>query len=309
MADIKQLTGWIYSIQRYCIHDGPGIRTLVFFKGCELRCPWCANPESQCFDRQIACSTGKCVECGYCAKVCPKGAITLSPKPQLNRDLCDLCGVCVRACARDAWKIYGEEYTVEQIVAEIEKDSPYYRKSGGGVTFSGGEPTGQPEFLLETLKACHQHGIHTAIESHGFASSDIFRRIAPYTDLFLIDLKHMDSRTHQQLTGVDNAQVHANIRMLGCELGKKLMLRIPLIPGCNDSLENLVQTAAFAKELQSCGALETVNVLPYHAMGRGKYDLFGWTYGMMETKPPEQPEIDRALRVFADAGLPVKQGG
>jgi pyruvate formate lyase activating enzyme len=302
-------TGLIYSIQRYCIHDGPGIRTTVFFKGCALRCPWCANPESQRFERQIACSVGKCVECGYCAKACPKGAITLTPKPQLDPGLCDLCGACVNACARDAWKIYGEEYTVDRLLAEIEKDAPYHRKSGGGVTFSGGEPTGQPGFLLEILEICHSRGIHTAIESHGVAPADIYRRIAPHTDLFLIDLKHMDPQAHKTLTGADNTRIHANIRTLGGELGKKIQLRIPLIPGYNDSPENLKQTAAFAREIQGTGALEMVNVLPYHAMGRGKYELFGWEYNMADTQPPTQDDIDAALAVFSEAGLPVMQGG
>jgi pyruvate formate lyase activating enzyme len=215
----------------------------------------------------------------------------------------------VDACARDAWKIYGEAYTVDRLIAEIEKDAPYHRKSGGGATFSGGEPTGQPEFLLELLKACHQHGIHTAIESHGAAPADVFRRIAPYADLFLIDLKHMDPKAHKALTGSDNALIHANIRMLGCELGKKLQLRMPLIPGYNDSPENLAQTAAFAQEIMRCGALEMVNVLPYHSMGRGKYELFGRAYAMADTQPPGQDGIDAAIAVFREAGLPVTQGG
>jgi len=305
----KDIRGLVYSIQRYCIHDGPGIRTTVFFKGCQLVCPWCANPESQLPETEIACSESKCTGCGYCINVCPNVAITLDEKAQLDREKCDLCGKCVRACIREAWQIYGKYYSVDDIIAEIEKDMPFYRKSGGGVTFSGGEPTLQPDFLFVALKKCKEKDIHSAIESHGAAPFSYYIEIAPYTDLFLIDVKHMDSDKHKEYVGVGNEKILENIRMLAAEHDKKVMLRVPLIPGFNDDLENIEKTGKFAKEIAKSGNLTTVNILPYHAMGKGKYKMLSKEYAMQETKPPTQQAIDEIIGIFKELGLPVEQGG
>ena len=307
--DKNEIRGLIYSIQRYCIHDGPGIRTTVFFKGCQLTCPWCANPESQSTAREIGCQTDKCTACGYCAVACTRGAIDLTDPQRVDRNLCDFCGDCTRACLRDAWKIYGEQYTVDALVEQIEKDMPFYRKSGGGVTFSGGEPTMQPQFLLAVGKRCKAAGIHTAMETHGYASEKVFSDLAAYTDLFMIDVKHMDSDVHERMIGVPTARIHNNIRMLAGELKKKVSLRVPLVPGFNDDEPSLSAIAAFASEIGETGNLTAVNILPYHAMGSGKYALLGREYTMANVAPPSDEAAAAAVKLFADAGLPAILGG
>lgn len=302
-----EIRGLIDKIQNYCIHDGDGIRMIVFMKGCDMRCPWCSNPESLSGKIQLARNPAKCSDCGYCTKACPEGAI--SEQREVDHEKCTMCGKCVEVCPPGAWDFYGHMMTVEEVVAEVEKDRPYYKKSGGGVTFSGGECTMQPEFLEHALKSCQEAFINTAIETNGNAPQEVYERIAPYVDTFLVDIKHMDSSRHREATGVGNERILSNIRKIAFDLNKRLMLRIPLIPGYNDSEENLRRTAEFAAEVNQSGNLAMVNVLPYHSLGASKYGIMKMDYTMKETKAPGQEEIDRAIAFFREAGVPVKQGG
>lgn len=305
----EQRKGLVYSIQRYCIHDGPGIRTLIFFKGCQLKCPWCSNPESQNISEEIAFSANKCRFCGKCAQVCPTGAIDLQAQHRIDRRKCNLCGLCVRYCPYEAYTIFGKWMTVEELVQEAEKDRPFYRKSGGGITVSGGEPTLQHEYVNEFLKECKNRELDTAIESHGYAQWQIYESLAPFIDLFQIDIKHMDSDLHNKVMGVPNQQVLSNIKDIAFKAGKKIAIRIPLIPGFNDTHENIHAVAEFAKLVNSSGNLTMIHILPYHGMGQSKYEFLDRPYSMADTKPPSTDSIQRILQVFESYGLPVQEGG
>lgn len=257
----------IYSIQRYCIHDGNGIRTTVFFKGCQLHCPWCANPESQEPSVQIGYLEHKCSDCGKCEQVCPKHAIQ---NHRIDHQLCDCCGRCVYYCPQEALQIYGEEYSVEQLVQELLRDRIFYEQSGGGVTFSGGEATFQAEYLLKTASALQEKGIHTALESNGLFSSQMCSRLSQTIDQFLIDLKHMDDSPHKRILGVSNQIILQNLHALS---DKDLTIRLPVIPGFNDSETNLRQTARFARHLNV-----PLQLLGFHNMGTSKYHALGLSY-------------------------------
>lgn len=303
-----EITGLVDKIQNYCIHDGDGIRMTVFMKGCDMRCPWCSNPESLTATIQLARNPAKCTNCGYCVKLCPNGAIEESTKDADSKK-CSLCGKCVEACAKGAWNLYGRQMSIGEVVAEVAKDRAYYKKSGGGVTFSGGECTTQPEFLKSVLEACKNASINTAVESNGNAPGSVYEELAPYVDTFLIDIKHMDSQKHKEATGVGNERILDNIRKIVFDLDKRLMLRVPLIPGYNDSDDNMEKTAAFAAELNKSGNLAMVNVLPYHSLGAGKYGVMKMDYKMENTRPPSQEKIDKVLQIFKRAGVPAQQGG
>lgn len=257
----------IYNIQRYCIHDGRGIRTTVFMKGCQIKCPWCANPESQDIRPQLGYLSHKCRECGRCEAVCPQHAIR---EHQINYDLCDCCGICVYHCPYEALQIYGQEMSVEQLVAEIKKDRAFYERSEGGVTFSGGEATIQPEYLLEAMKELHQEGIHIALESNGLFSAGLRQALLPLVDQFLIDLKHMDDETHRSVLGVSNQPVIENLIGLS---GQDLTIRLPVIPGFNDTEKNLRDTAIFARQLGV-----PLQLLGFHNMGASKYHALNRAY-------------------------------
>jgi len=199
--------------------------------------------------------------------------------------------------------------TAEEVYDEVEKDNVFYRKSGGGVTFSGGECTVQADFLAKVLRLCKEGGIDTAVETAGDADSSVYRRIAPDVDTFLIDIKHMDTTIHERYTGFPNEKTLENIKLVACELGKRIMLRFPLIPGINDSDENIEKTALFAKEIMDCGNLASVNILPYHKMGASKYDMLGMRYEMEGIEAPSQDQIDHVVDYFIKHGLPAEQGG
>jgi pyruvate formate lyase activating enzyme len=254
------LTATIFDIQRNSYVDGPGIRTTVFFKGCNLRCLWCHNPESQSPKPQMMLYKNKCTGCGKCKEKCPN-----------HLESCELCGKCTIYCPHDAREICGKEYTVDEVMREILKDKVFYENSGGGVTFSGGECMLQIDFLEEILKACKENGIHTAVDTAGCVPFEYFERILPCTDLFLYDVKCFDSEKHKQYTGVGNELILENLKRL-LATDKSVWIRIPIIPTINDTEEEL---QGIKEYIFSCGKPAKFELLPYHAMGEHKYAAIG----------------------------------
>ena len=250
----------IFDIERNSFVDGPGIRTTVFFKGCNLRCEWCHNPESQDPHPQMMFFKNKCTGCGKCKEKCPN-----------DLEKCDLCGRCALYGPHDARDICGKEYTVDEVLKEVLKDKAFYENSGGGVTFSGGECMLQIDFLEEILKACKENGIHTAVDTAGYVPFERFEQIIPYTDLFLYDVKCYDSDKHKQYTGVSNELILSNLGRL-LKMGKAMWIRIPIIPTVNDSEEEMLNIKKF---IISRGSPEKIELLPYHAMGEHKYAAIG----------------------------------
>ena len=254
------LKATVFDIERNSYVDGPGIRTTVFFKGCNLRCAWCHNPESQSKDQQMLFYKNRCTGCGKCKEKCA-----------FSLEKCELCGKCALFCPHDAREICGKEYTVCEVMREVLKDKTVYEGSGGGVTFSGGECMLQIEFLTAILKACKENGIHTAVDTAGHAPFESFARILPYTDLFLYDVKCLDSEKHERYTGVKNGRILENLKGL-LKGGASVWIRIPVIPGVNDSVEEMGGIKAF---LDASGTPEKIELLPYHAMGEHKYEALG----------------------------------
>ena len=272
----------LFDIERNSYVDGPGIRTTVFFKGCNLKCAWCHNPESQSFHPQMMFYADKCIGCGKCRQVCPHACSS-----------CSLCGKCALYCPKDARKVCGREYTLEKVLSEIRKDIPFYETSGGGVTFSGGECMLQIDFLEDILKECKQHNIHTAVDTAGYVPYERFERILPYTDLFLYDVKLFDSQKHKQFTGVDNELILENLQRL-LSSGAKLWIRIPVIANVNDDPDEMQRIKAF---LERCGKPEKVELLPYHAMGENKYHALGQEPQLF-SKPTDE-KLKQLKEIFA----------
>jgi pyruvate formate lyase activating enzyme len=266
------ITGNIFDIKRYAIHDGPGIRTTVFLKGCGLSCPWCHNPESQNRAPELLFWEERCIGCLACVDVCPEGAIkSAAGKVITDRDRCTACGACVPVCPSRAREIVGRTVTVTEVVDEIEKDVLFYDESGGGVTLSGGEPLVQPTFSCEILRACKAHDIHTALDTCGDAKeSDLFE-VAAFTDLFLYDLKLIDPERHRTYTGTSNERILRNLKRLD-EQRKRIWIRVPLIPGINDAAEDIDRLGRFVSTLESA---EAVYLLPYHRAGTQKRKRLG----------------------------------
>ena len=249
----------IFDIERNSYVDGPGIRTTVFFKGCNLRCAWCHNPESQSPKPQMLFYRDKCKGCGKCKAICP------------TPGHCTLCGKCTFYCPADARKVCGKEYTVEEVLSEVLKDKAFYDNSGGGVTFSGGECMLQVDFLTEILKKCKENGIHTAVDTAGHVPFAFFEKVLPYTDLFLYDIKVMDPEKHKTYVGADNTLILENLKKL-LNTGANIWIRIPVIGGINDSIEEMQKVKEF---LTLWGKPQKVELLPYHAMGEHKYTALG----------------------------------
>ena len=313
----KILTGKLYDIQGFSVQDGPGVRTTAFLKGCPLRCPWCHSPESQAFYPQLSWISMRCQGTelckSRCVQACSKGALTLGETREdavsgnllqmvhVNRDLCDNCGDCAKVCYPGALYICGKDYTVDELVTRLLQDRKFYEKSGGGITVSGGEALSQPDFTVEVLKRMKEAGVHTALDTTGYASWETVSRALPYADLFLYDLKHMDSEKHKAVVGVPNEPILENARKLAAA-GARLQVRIPVIPLFNDDEENIRRTAEFCRELGD--AVETVQLLPYHNMGVSKYLRIS-DKPVAEATPPSAEKMERLRDIMAEYGLHV----
>jgi len=299
-------TGLIYDIKRYAIHDGPGIRTTIFFKGCPLRCLWCHNPESWRSHAELGFRRARCVRCGRCVEQCPQKAISITDGlPDTDPDRCTLCGRCVESCPAGAREIIGSQMTADQVAAEIKKDIIFYDQSGGGVTFSGGEPLAQPDFLLALLELCRKNSIHTAVDTTCYAQPEVVDAVAEKTDLFLCDVKHVDSELHERFTGADNILIFENIRRLA-EAGKEIIIRIPIIPGYNDSMQNIDATARFAASLPG---LKRIDILPYNRGGTEKASRLAAGINIIQTEKPDNRKMSAIARQIARHGIEATIGG
>ena len=295
--------GLIFNIQRFSIHDGPGIRTVVFFKGCPLRCRWCSNPESWNEYPEIVASDLRCTRCGRCQQVCPVNAIVVDQTARrLDRAICNLCLKCADVCPTGALAVTGRWMTIDDVMQEVAADDLFYQNSGGGVTLSGGEPLLQWEFALDLLKDCKERGFHTAIETSGYADWAVLEQVLQYTDLVLYDIKHMDPAKHREGTGKTNELILENARKAAAK--RRLWVRVPLIPGYNDSEENLQATAGFAREI---GA-GRVSLLPYHVWGKSKFEKLGRRYTMDDVPLPSNEHVEHCRKIVEDGGVRVAVG-
>jgi pyruvate formate lyase activating enzyme len=298
--------GLVFNIQKYSVHDGPGIRTTVFLKGCPLHCPWCHNPEGISRRREIVVLESRCLGCGECRLACRYGTVIPGEGALPARsEVCELCGACVEACPTQARQIVGQELSVSQVLETVLQDQIFYEDSGGGVTFSGGEPLSQPDFLRGLLEACRRRGVPTAVDTCGLARAEDVLAVAALTDLFLYDLKFMDDAKHRQYTGVSNGLILENLQALG-RSHARIWLRVPIIPGINDDPADLEAAARFAAGIPG---VQQVNLLPFHRTGLPKSLRLGQESSLAEVQPPSPAAMNRAVGVFTRAGLVVKQGG
>ena len=296
--------GVVFNIQRFSIHDGPGIRTTVFMKGCPLKCAWCSNPESQEPMPQLMVRDIKCVACGQCADVCPTGALSLSEDAgrRIDWDRCDQCFQCVDACLYDSLTIIGTQMSVEDIVTEVEKDRIFYKNSSGGVTLSGGEPLQQYAFARNLLQALKHKGLHTALDTSGCAPGEVFDQILPYVDLCLFDIKQLNPNRHREYTGVDNDPIIANARRVSAQV--PTWFRIPLIKNVNDSETEFKKVVEMALEL----GVEKISLLPYHEGGQIKTSQIGQAYAMDRAAAPAEDHIQRLIQIAAQMGMACTAG-
>ena len=294
----------IFNLQRYTINDGPGIRTTVFFKGCPLSCRWCSNPEGAVPDLQIILRRDKCIESGRCVQTCNQNAISLQTdgerdRAQINWAKCNQCLECASVCPSQAFSIVGTETSLDDIVKEVSSDSIFYRNSGGGVTASGGEPLYQWKFVKEMFKRLQAKGIHTALDTCGYAPWEVLKEVLPYTDLVLYDLKHMDSKIHKALTGKDNSLILANAEKTARIV--ETWFRIPLIPGYNDTEKNIKELAAFAVSSQ----VKKISLLIFHEFGKHKYEQIGKKYLLKIKKPDDDKWIKNIKDIIETYGIKV----
>lgn len=295
----------IFNIQKFSIHDGPGIRTTVFFKGCPLKCLWCHNPESQNAKREMLYDRGKCVLCRMCEAVCPEKAIRQEADRMVtDMDKCVFCGKCVTYCMYEARDIAGKAYTLDEVLKVVLQDRVFYKQSEGGVTVSGGEPLLQADFVYQLLKSLKDEGIHTAVDTCGAVSFDILEKVAQYTDLFLYDIKLMDDEKHKEFIGVSNKLIIDNLIKLS-RIHKNINIRMPIIEGVNADNSHIDKTLSLIKDLN----IEKVNLLPYHDIAKHKYYKLGRTYDEEKMSKPSDEKMNTYKEIFEKAGYNVKIGG
>lgn len=297
--------GTVINIQKYSVHDGPGIRTTVFFKGCPLRCWWCHNPESQNLKHEIMFFYERCTSCGVCAKRCPQNAIELKDNyPIVDENKCTLCGKCANFCPNNAREYVGQDMRVQELMNEIIKDEVFYDESNGGVTFSGGEPLLHVEFLSEVLERCKNRGIHTAVDTSGYVSWDKFEKIADKVDLFLFDLKLMNNEKHIKYMNAENVLILDNLKKLS-DREVNIFIRMPIIAGINDDDEHIDEAIKFLSNLN----ILQVNLLPYHKMGMDKYRRLKMSYKLSGMEKPSKESMVEIADKFKKSGIKVKIGG
>ncbi len=303
LATTNMTSGMIFDIKRYAINDGPGIRTAIFMKGCPLKCWWCHNPEGQSLKPQLIFRANRCKSAQACLQACPRGAISWKDGSLTDWENCDQCGKCAEACFSGAREMVGRKITVDELMDEVMRDVPFYDQSGGGVTFTGGEPLFQAQFLREMLQASKRQGLHTTVDTSGQTSWTILESIFPLVDLFLYDVKHMDTQKHSKYTSVPNRKILANLSKLAAEKAR-IIVRLPLIPGVNDDPENLRQTATF---LAALPGLQGVELMPYHEIGVAKYRGLGMRYKMNDTLPMNRDQINKIEEILATYKLPISR--
>ncbi len=298
-------SGLVFNIQRYSIHDGPGIRTTVFFKGCPLGCSWCHNPEGISPEPEVVLIENRCMQCGQCREVCPQVKASGNGSAVDQQARCVRCGACVKVCPAEARQLVGRSMKVQEVLTEVLKDRVFYEESSGGVTFSGGEPFMQPRFLQGLLEACRAERIHTAVDTSGFVAAEDLLKAAPLTDLFLYDLKIIDDQLHRQWTGVSNAMILENLLALG-GIHPNIWIRMPLIPGFNDDPKHLEALARFASSIPG---VRQVNLLPYHATAAHKWTSLGREEQLRAHRSLSAQTIECAKHTFQALGLNIQVGG
>lgn len=300
----EEKKGLIFNIQKFSVHDGPGIRTTVFMKGCPLRCAWCSNPESQSFLPELLVREINCKQCGACLAVCPQGAIRITKKAgrKIDRQKCNSCLLCVESCLFDSLKPCGKTMIVRDVLEEVLQDRLFYKNSGGGVTLSGGEPLAQSKFVRDLLAECKKEGLHTVLETAGHGSWKEIEKALRFVDLILFDIKHLDSVRHQRTTGVKNNIIMENLHKAAAM--NPVWLRVPLIAGFNDSAGHIKKIAELGRDV---GA-QKISLLPYHEGGKSKCEQLGTPYGFPDGKAPDERHIQKLKRIIEKNGLNVTIG-
>ncbi|ELT9605143.1 glycyl-radical enzyme activating protein [Raoultella planticola] len=296
--------GVLFNIQRYSLHDGPGIRTIPFFKGCPLACKWCSNPESQRPQPELIYKKSDCIRCGKCVEVCQQQALSAGNPFFIDRERCIQCGKCTAVCPTQALEMKGKRMTVSDVIRELQKEENLFRRSGGGITLSGGEPLAQPVFARELLKACKAKGWHTAMETTGMTSKAVIEDVFPWVDLALTDIKAVNPTIHQLNTGVDNRTILENL--IRISFITHVIVRIPVIPGVNDSPEEIRSIAEFARLMSG---VDTIHLLPYHTFGENKYTLLGRIYPMGDAGSRSEDNMASLKKIVESMGFHCHIGG
>lgn len=305
-SSLNSYSGIVFNIQKFSIHDGPGIRTVVFLKGCPLNCKWCSNPESQCLNPIILFNPNKCINCNTCIQVCKKGAILDKNDTRIvDVTKCDLCGDCLEVCYSGGLERIGDKMNVEEVMNIVRQDMHFYLESGGGLTLSGGEPSMQYTFASKILDKCIEEGINTALETCGFAQWEKLKELIQKVDLVLYDIKHTNSEVHKTLTGRDNKLILDNARNVA-KMSKKMIVRIPVIPTYNSYEDSILSIMEFVLSLKT---VREVHLLPYHSYGSNKYKCLGWEYELKDLAAPSNEEMEKLKALGERLGLITQIGG
>ncbi|HSP48132.1 MAG TPA: glycyl-radical enzyme activating protein [Clostridiaceae bacterium] len=294
----------VCEIERYAIHDGPGVRTVVFLKGCPLRCAWCSNPETQNPENELYYNQKTCIGCRHCIAACPLGVLTYEEGVRIDRETCDQCGKCVDVCPTGSLNLVGEEMTAEAVLTEVLKDEAFYASSGGGLTITGGEVLMNAPFVLDLLRRAKAECIDTCIETTGYGKLTDLIGIAEYADTVYYDIKHIDDGRHRELTGVGNRVILENLEVLS-KLHGQIVIRMPILSGINSDVASVKEAAEFVFGL----GIREVHLLPYHALGKGKYTQLGRPYSLLMLKPPGEEEMEELRMLVEACGLKVTIGG